>query len=188
MAACPLSDLISAAVAGARQGWRRPACCQGFELIYRSRDKVTCSTRYFHTALRVNLPKPDCNTRPTAGRLICICGGPMRAASVYSGFHDLLAFALVAGALACSFSMTGCGGSRATPPPPPVLTIPSATVSDGTIGAAYTQTIQAAGGVAPFNWTVSAGLLPHGLSLESSSSNWASCPAKSSMSHRCCSS
>jgi para-nitrobenzyl esterase len=54
---------------------------------------------------------------------------------------------------------------------PPLLTIPSATLSDGTIGAAYTQTIQATGGVAPFNWTVSAGTLPHGLGIGSSSSN-----------------
>lgn len=95
----------------------------------------------------------------------------MRTASVYRMFRHVVSFALVAGTLAWSFSMTGCGGSSTPPPPPPLLSIPSATLSDGTIGATYTQTIQATGGVAPFTWTVSAGSLPHGLSLGSSSSN-----------------
>jgi para-nitrobenzyl esterase len=74
--------------------------------------------------------------------------------------------------LAVSFSMTGCTGSNSYgPPPPPVLSISSASLSDGTMGAAYAQTIQATGGMPPFNWSVSSGALPLGLMLVPSSSN-----------------
>jgi para-nitrobenzyl esterase len=61
----------------------------------------------------------------------------------------------------------GCGGGGSTIlPPPPVI---SGSLSDGTVGAAYTQTIQATGGVLPFNWSVSSGALPLGVVLVSSS-------------------
>src|ERR1700739_2517838 len=36
---------------------------------------------------------------------------------------------------------------------------------------AYSQTLQATGGVSPFSWSVSSGNLPHGLTLANSSSN-----------------
>ncbi len=72
---------------------------------------------------------------------------------------------LLPAALALSFLMTSCGGGNATTTPP--LSIVTASLPDGTIGAAYTQTIQAAGGVAPFTWSVSGGALPHSLALAS---------------------
>jgi para-nitrobenzyl esterase len=50
-------------------------------------------------------------------------------------------------------------------------TIVTSSLPDGTIGAAYSQSIQATGGVAPFTWSVSSGALPHGLSLPSGTSN-----------------
>jgi para-nitrobenzyl esterase len=71
---------------------------------------------------------------------------------------------------ACGWLLYGCGGSSA-PPPPPAPSITTASLSDGTIGAAYTQTIQATGGTAPFSWSVSSGSLPHGLALGASSSS-----------------
>jgi para-nitrobenzyl esterase len=71
---------------------------------------------------------------------------------------------------ACSSLLHGCGGSSA-PPPPPVPSITTASLSDGTIGAAYTQTIQATSGIAPFSWSVSSGSLPHGLALDASASS-----------------
>jgi hypothetical protein len=54
------------------------------------------------------------------------------------------------------------GGSRSSIPP---LTITPASLPNGTLGALYSQTIQAGGGVAPFTWAVGAGALPHNLQL-----------------------
>lgn len=53
------------------------------------------------------------------------------------------------------------------------LMISTVSLSDGTVGAAYSQTIQATGGVAPFRWDVFSlrGGLPAGLTLMPSSSN-----------------
>jgi len=68
----------------------------------------------------------------------------------------------------------GGGGSTSTPPPPPppqTLSITTAALVDGMVTFPYSQTIQAAGGVAPFTWSVSSGSLPHSLTLASSSTN-----------------
>jgi para-nitrobenzyl esterase len=46
--------------------------------------------------------------------------------------------------------------------------IVTSSLPDGTIGAAYSQTIQATGGIAPFTWSVTSGALPHSLALPSS--------------------
>jgi len=45
------------------------------------------------------------------------------------------------------------------------LTIATASVGDGTEGAAYSNTIQATGGVTPYSWAIVAGNLPAGLSF-----------------------
>jgi hypothetical protein len=51
------------------------------------------------------------------------------------------------------------------------LSITSASqLPDGVAGAAYTRTLVAAGGVAPYAWTVAAGSLPPGLALDSENS------------------
>ena len=63
----------------------------------------------------------------------------------------------------------GCGSSGKTILQG--LSISPTSLSDGTIGAAYTQTVQAAGGALPFNWSVSSGALPLGVMLVSSSGN-----------------
>ena len=50
----------------------------------------------------------------------------------------------------------------------PVVTAPSittATLANGTVGTIYSQTLAASGGTAPYTWTVSAGSLPAGLTL-----------------------
>jgi hypothetical protein len=70
---------------------------------------------------------------------------------------------------ACGCLLYGCGGSSAPPLSPPSITTVS--ITDGTIGAAYTQTIQATGETAPFSWSVSSGSLPHALALNASSSS-----------------
>ena len=65
----------------------------------------------------------------------------------------------------------GCGGGSSGPSAPLLSIPPSEAVSDGTTGALYTQTIQATGGVAPFNWSVYSGSLPHNVTLGSTTSN-----------------
>lgn len=94
----------------------------------------------------------------------------MRTASICCRSQYFFSLAWVAVALACGFSMTGCGGSSAGPPPP-LLSITTTALTDGTIGATYIQTVEAAGGVEPFSWSVSTGLLPQGLSMGSSASS-----------------
>ncbi|WP_168389207.1 IPTL-CTERM sorting domain-containing protein [Xylophilus sp. Leaf220] len=49
----------------------------------------------------------------------------------------------------------------------PVLTITPSTLSAGTVGLTYRQTISTAGGTAPYSYAISAGTLPPGLSLAS---------------------
>ncbi|AXC11423.1 Serine protease, subtilase family [Acidisarcina polymorpha] len=68
--------------------------------------------------------------------------------------------------------VVGCGGggSKSNPTPPPVATLAittAATLTAGTVGTAYTATLAASGGTAPYTWTISAGTPPAGLTLSS---------------------
>jgi Putative Ig domain len=75
----------------------------------------------------------------------------------------------------CAFSLTvlaGCGGGGpGKRPPRQPLSIATSSLADAFVNFAYTQTIQASGGVPPFTWTVSSGNLPHGVALGSGSTN-----------------
>ncbi len=66
---------------------------------------------------------------------------------------------------------TGCGGGSGErdidPPPPPALNISNATLADGVLGVPYNQTITAGGGTGARTFSISAGVLPAGLSLNS---------------------
>jgi len=64
-------------------------------------------------------------------------------------------------------ALSSCGGSQPSPPP---LIISPASLSNAMVGAPYSSAISANGGVAPYNWSVSAGNLPHNLTLEASGS------------------
>ena len=66
--------------------------------------------------------------------------------------------------------LVGCGGGSQRSSPP--LTITTASLPNGTAEIPYSQTIQASGGVAPFNWSVT-GALPHNLALGSSNASTA---------------
>jgi hypothetical protein len=66
--------------------------------------------------------------------------------------------------------IAACGGGSYSaapppPPPPPSVAIATSALADGAVGFAYSQTIQAQGGVAPFMWSVSTGSLPSGTAL-----------------------
>ncbi|MHC4714186.1 MAG: putative Ig domain-containing protein, partial [Planctomycetota bacterium] len=51
---------------------------------------------------------------------------------------------------------------------PPALDITTTSLADGQIDVAYSETLQATGGVTPYSWAVVSGSLPAGLSLNSS--------------------
>jgi Putative Ig domain len=67
----------------------------------------------------------------------------------------------LAGIFAAVTAISGCGGGSGAAP----LSIATKSLSDGTVGAAYNQTVQSSGGTAPLSWTLSTGSLPAGLSL-----------------------
>lgn len=49
--------------------------------------------------------------------------------------------------------------------PPPPLSVATRSLSTGTVGVSYGQTLQAASGKAPYTWAITAGSLPAGLAL-----------------------
>jgi len=51
---------------------------------------------------------------------------------------------------------------------PAALTITTSSLPNGQMGVAYSQTVQASGGVMPYAWSISAGALPGGYSINSS--------------------
>ena len=75
----------------------------------------------------------------------------------------LLAFFAIS-SIACGggYSSTSTGGHGVNPFPAPSITTTS--VPDGMVGVEYHEVV-AAMGLAPFGWTVSAGVLPPGLEL-----------------------
>jgi Putative Ig domain len=68
------------------------------------------------------------------------------------------------------------GGATTTPPLGPKLSITTADLVDGMVTFPYSQTMQPAGGVAPFVWSVSSGSLPHNITLDSSTANISGTP------------
>src|ERR1700740_588883 len=76
----------------------------------------------------------------------------------------LIGVVLLAGGLA------GCGGSTPqVPPQVPALSISTASLASGQVGAAYTASLNATGGTAPYQWSLRSGSLPAGLTFSASS-------------------
>jgi uncharacterized repeat protein (TIGR01451 family) len=77
---------------------------------------------------------------------------------------------------AASFSITatdayGCTSTRAYSftPACPTITITPSSLAQGTVGTVYSRTLSASGGTAPYgSWTITAGTLPAGLTLNAS--------------------
>src|SRR3990170_363315 len=61
----------------------------------------------------------------------------------------------------------------------PVLTITTTALADGTVNLAYSQTVVASGGKAPLTWGITAGSLPAGLSLNTSTGEISGLPTTS---------
>ncbi|HEX5423161.1 MAG TPA: putative Ig domain-containing protein [Candidatus Acidoferrales bacterium] len=69
-------------------------------------------------------------------------------------------------------SGSGSGGSGS-------LAVSTATLPGGTVGTAYSATLQASGGTTPYAWSVSSGTLPAGLSLNATSGAISGTPTSS---------
>ena len=65
--------------------------------------------------------------------------------------------------------LTGCGGGSSTTATTP--SISTTTVPDATTGTAYTTSVTATGGTAPYTWSLTSGTLPAGLALGSSTTS-----------------
>ena len=96
------------------------------------------------------------------------------AAGKWLGFGALLA-ALALNVILCGCAAVGAsnsfGGSSAAPATTSANSPAISTVSPlpaGTVGTAYSVTLQASGGTAPYTWSVASGSLPAGLSLGAS--------------------
>ncbi|HEX6496916.1 MAG TPA: putative Ig domain-containing protein [Acidobacteriaceae bacterium] len=72
-------------------------------------------------------------------------------------------FRLLFGLLISGF-LAACGGGGSNPPATP-LSVTTTSLSQGQISVAYSATLSATGGTAPYNWSVKSGSLPAGLSL-----------------------
>ena len=59
------------------------------------------------------------------------------------------------------------------------LSIASSSLQSGTVGTAYSATLQASGGTTPYSWSLGSGSLPAGLSLNSSSGTISGTPTTS---------
>jgi hypothetical protein len=74
----------------------------------------------------------------------------------------------IALALAGAFVAAGCSTSTTRTGPPPPLSVTTTPLPIGNVSAAYSTTLAATGGVAPYTWSVTVGTLPAGLSLDPS--------------------
>lgn len=79
--------------------------------------------------------------------------------------------------LTCAVAaLVGCGGGGAppptpppTPPPgPPPLSLTTTSLPTGVKDQAYSANLRASGGTTPYSWDISSGVLPEGLTLNSS--------------------
>lgn len=83
----------------------------------------------------------------------------------------------IAGALLLTV-IAGCGGGGSgDPPPPAALVITSSSLPDGVVGSAYNATVAATGGTGGKTFSLSAGSLPAGLSLNASTGAITGTPA-----------
>jgi Putative Ig domain len=81
--------------------------------------------------------------------------------------------------------LEGCGGGSneiTTPPPPPqeVITITTAAAIQCVQGVAFSLTLQAQGNSGPLTWSITAGQLPSGLTLDASSGTISGTPTSGS--------
>jgi hypothetical protein len=83
-------------------------------------------------------------------------------------------------ALLCSVSViAGCSSVSTSDSKPAALALATSALPNGQVGAAYSVTLAATGGTAPYSWSVTGGSLPAGLSLNASTGAIAGTPTAS---------
>jgi len=92
-----------------------------------------------------------------------VISGTPSAAGTFSFTVTVTDSATTRASLAKTLSITVAAAPATTP-----LAIITASLANGTVGSAYSQTLAASGGRTPYSWTRSAGTLPTGLTLSSS--------------------
>src|SRR6267154_828838 len=114
------------------------------------------------------------------------CGSYMRAIQTRRkrGRHGVVTL-LALGLLAFAAVFSGCAGStsetkahsKADP-----LRVTTTSLGAGTVGSAYSATLQASGGAAPYTWSLSTGTLPVGLGLVASTGEISGVPISAAVS------
>ena len=79
-------------------------------------------------------------------------------------FLPLLCVAVLVLATSCGGGGVSSGGT--TPPPPIALALTTMSLPNAQVGTAYSTTLAATGGTTPYTWSLTAGILPPGLSLD----------------------
>ena len=80
-------------------------------------------------------------------------------------FRGILALVCL---LTVALGACGRGGNRAVVAPPATLNVFTVALPDGAQGIAYVGLLQVTGGVGPYTWAITVGILPAGLSLNAS--------------------
>jgi hypothetical protein len=153
---------------------------------------VTDPTKSATLQLKVNPPPAITTTSLPAAT----AGAAYNAALSASGGTTPYTWSVVSGTLPTGLSLNGATGAIAGTPtgassgtvtfqvkdaagvsaskaitftvnPPPALTITTTSLPGAELGVAYSQTLQATGGIPPYSWSVASGSLPAGLSLSS---------------------
>ena len=91
-----------------------------------------------------------------------IASKPRRASCVFASSFYELRFALPA--LVC-FVLSGLSLEAAPKPKPQSLSISTASLPNGVVGNTYSATLSATGGTTPYQWALTSGTLPSGLSF-----------------------
>jgi len=94
------------------------------------------------------------------------CSSHMRVIQTKWTRDQGVATLLASGLLVFAATFSGCAGSTSkSKAHPKALTVATASLSAATVGSAYSATLQATGGAAPYTWGLSTGTLPAGLGL-----------------------
>ncbi len=106
----------------------------------------------------------------TGGYIWSVSSGSLPAGLSLSGAGVIAGTPTAAGPSSFTVQVKDSSGATASQPLtitiiPPQLTITTASLPGGTIGAAYSQTLVASGGTGEDSWSVASGSLPEGLSL-----------------------
>lgn len=84
---------------------------------------------------------------------------------VYSGSASITPSAAGTYTYALTCGGVESGSATLTVGAAPMLSISTVSLPNGTVGAMYSETLAAAGGVPPYLWSISSGILPQGLTL-----------------------